>query len=89
VKHALLQGAGGVDLMVTHTPPDWMIRKHFSPDGLRSFGIDPETWRDLSAEAVEQVWRELNEPPLVCGHMHRSVKDGKCRILDINEVMVI
>jgi len=77
-----------VDLMVTHTPPDWMIRKHFSPDGLRRFGHDPDTWRDLAALRVEDVWRQIGEPPLVCGHMHRSVVDGQCRILNINECVM-
>lgn len=89
VARALANAKDGVDLMVTHTPPDWMIRKNFSPNGLRSFGIDPDTWRDLAAERVEQVWHELGEPPLYCGHMHQSVQDGNCRILDINEVVLI
>lgn len=80
--------ACGVDLMVTHTPPDWMIRKHFGPEGLRSFGIDPKTWRDRSAERVELLWRTLGEPPLFSGHMHESVTDGNCRILAENEVCI-
>lgn len=80
---------GGVDLMLTHTPPDWMIRKHFGPDGLRYFGHDPLTWRDVAAERIEQVWRTLDKPPLYCGHMHRGVVDGVCRILDIHELVIV
>jgi hypothetical protein len=79
---------GGVDLLVTHSPPDWMIRKHFSEEGLRYFNHDPKTWRDEAALRVEQLWRAVGEPDLVCGHMHRPVEDGKCRILDINETML-
>lgn len=89
IELALTNAAGGVDLMITHSPPDWLIRKHFSPMGLLNFGIDPREWKDQSAEAVEYVWRELGQPPLYCGHMHRSVVDGNCRILDINEVCCI
>ena len=87
-ERAIANAGGGVDLMVTHTPPDWMIRQHFSPLGLMQFEIDPRTWRDPSAERIEYVWRTLGEPPLYCGHMHRSVSDGACRILDINEVVL-
>lgn len=89
VVRALANAAGGVDLMITHTPPDWMIRKHFSPNGLRYFNIDPDTWRDDAALRVEHVWRELGEPELYCGHMHRTVNDGKCHILNIDEVALI
>lgn len=81
--------AGRIDLMVTHTPPDWMIRKHFSPSGLRSFGHDPATWRDLAAERVERVWRAVGEPPLFCGHMHRPTVNQRCRILGIHEIAVV
>lgn len=86
---AILNAGAGVDLMVTHTPPDWMIRKHFSPNGLRHFGINPNTWRDHAALRVEAVWRAVGEPQLVCGHMHKTVVDGQCRILDINEVYLL
>lgn len=89
VELALANAKGGVDLMITHTPPDWMIRKHFSPGGLLHFEINPATWRDYAAEAVERVWRELGEPPLYCGHMHRRVVNGSCRILDIEEVVLV
>lgn len=88
VRRALENAKNGVDMLVTHSPPDWMVRKHFSPDGLREFDIEPSTWRDRSAERVEYIWRALDTPPLVCGHMHQSVTDGKCRILNINEVVV-
>lgn len=80
------KAAGPIDLMVSHSPPDFVIRRNFNENGLRMFGHDPRTWRDDSALRVEQVWQEIGEPPLYCGHMHRSVVDGKCRILNIDEV---
>lgn len=92
VLHALTnvrECGAPVQLMVTHSPPDWLIRKHFSPYGLMQFGHDPAKWVDESAVHVEALWRELGEPPLVCGHMHRTVVDGNCHILDINEVLYL
>jgi len=80
---------GPVDLMITHTPPDFLIREQFSTEGLRRFGVDPDTWIDESSRLVEKVWRGLGEPQLYCGHMHRSVIHPKIRILEINEMVNI
>lgn len=76
-----------VDLMITHTPPDFLIREQFSPEGLKWFGLDPNTWVDESSRLVEKVWKGLGEPQLYCGHMHRSVIHSKIRILEINEMV--
>jgi UDP-2,3-diacylglucosamine pyrophosphatase LpxH len=91
VERALqnVRGGGPIDLMVTHSPPNHTIRRHFSDDGLRFFDIDPVTWRDPSAENVQWLWEQVGEPPLYCGHMHKSVLDGNIRILDIMEVVVL
>lgn len=75
-----------IDLMITHTPPQWMVDKYFGAPG-PEWGL-PAGWKDESAQKVEDVWKALDCPSLVCGHMHRAVEDGVCRILDINEVMV-
>lgn len=83
---AQLAAAAPVDLLVTHSPPDSIIRKHFPPEGLRMFGLDPAKWTDPSALNVEAVWNALGRPPLVCGHMHRPVRDDRITILDINEM---
>ncbi len=69
----LLSWTDGVDLLVTHVPPQSVVQKHFD--------LIPG-WRDPSSEVVEYVWKELGKPPLVCGHMHRSVVDGNCHVLD-------
>lgn len=77
---------GPVDLLVTHAPPQFIVDKHFNPADLeRHWGLS-RNWRDPSAAIVEDVWNQLGQPPLICGHMHRSVVDGVVRILDINEV---
>lgn len=81
---AALNAAGKkIDLMVTHTPPQWMIEKYFGPPV--AFGHDAN-WKDISAQYVEDLWKAVDCPPLYCGHMHRSIEDGVCRILNIEEV---
>ena len=78
-----------VDMMITHCPPQWMIQKHFDPLVLeRYFGLS-RTWRDPNADIVEQVWAKFGKPSLYCGHMHRSVVDGNCRILTIDEILIV
>lgn len=78
-----------IDLMITHAPPDCVIRKNFSDDGLIHFEHDPKTWVDESALLVEKAWRNLGSPRLICGHMHRSVIDGNVQILGIEEKLEI
>jgi predicted phosphodiesterase len=75
------------DVLVTHTPPASTIAKHFDPADLWNyFGVDPRTWTDPSADAVERVWTRLGKPPLYCGHMHRHVEDDGVTILNIDEL---
>src|SRR5258706_15390309 len=77
--------AGEVDLIVSHTPPDWIIRKHLDPSGLLHFDIDSKTWIDESAKNVERVWEALGGPSLISGHLHKKIVDGNIRVLGINE----
>lgn len=81
------RGVKKIDILVTHSPPDRAIRRNFPEDGLRAFGIYPATWRDPSAERVEEIWKMLGQPTLYCGHMHKSVEDGKIHILNTEEVV--
>jgi len=76
---------GGVDLLVTHAVPLSVVRRHWPPLDFKEWKL-PLGWKDVSAERIDQLWKALDKPPLVCGHMHRSVQDGTCRVLDINEV---
>lgn len=84
----LVNANGHIDLLVTHVPPQSITQKHFDANELRMFNLPP-TWRDPSMDQVERVWQSLDKPPLICGHMHRSVYDAEenVRILDINELI--
>jgi predicted phosphodiesterase len=77
-----------IDIMVVHNPPQWIIQKHFNPLTLLQFGL-PATWTDVNADIIEDLWKEIGEPVLISGHMHKTVVDGNCRILDINELHCI
>ena len=85
---AKFDGVESVDMLITHCPPQSTIQKHFDSRMLMYFGLSPD-WRDPSADKVEALWKRLGEPPLVCGHMHRSITDGNVRILDINEYITV
>lgn len=90
---ARLHGKGPVDLMVTHTPPDAVVQKHYETPArktlkARTFDVS-EDWFDPSANQVQRAWESLGKPPLVCGHFHESVQDEehRVRILNIDELM--
>lgn len=80
---------GPVDVMITHTPPDSVIRRNFPPGALEAFGHNPEKWIDESARLIEKVWNAVGQPKLFCGHMHKNLTDGQVRILDTNEVLKV
>jgi hypothetical protein len=82
---ARMDGVDHVDLLVTHAPPNSIVQGFFTKSTLLYYG-HPATWIDPSAVAIETLWRRLGLPPLICGHMHRSLVVGTCRILDINEL---
>lgn len=76
-----------LDFLVTHTPPQSTIDKHFDPKTLLWFGLNPKTWFDPSARHVENLWNRLGNPKLICGHMHRAVTDRTVRILNIEDLI--
>lgn len=75
-----------IDVLITHTPPTNVILRHFGPLNTDSWGLKPGTV-DYSALRIEKLWGELGMPQMFCGHMHRTLQDGNCRILNINEVV--
>lgn len=85
---ARLDTVDKVDMLITHCPPQSVIEAHFNRQDLRYFDLDP-SWTDPCAVQIEQLWQRLGHPPLYCGHMHRKVQDRTCRILDINELMIV
>jgi predicted phosphodiesterase len=78
-----------VDVLVTHTPPQSVIDGNFDQSTFRSSYHLPDDWTDPSARIVENLWEKYGYPKMYCGHMHRSVVDRTCRILDINEVSIL
>lgn len=68
------RAVGGLDLLITHTPPGTITTE------MRGGAPHP------SSLLVEEAWRELggggDDPPLdlVSGHMHESFKDAARRV---------
>jgi len=89
-QFARMDNVDEVDILITHTPPQSVIDNNFdnSPYVLKQFGAAAD-WFDPNAHRIDALWARLNYPDLYCGHMHRSVIDRSCRILNINEVVYI
>jgi Icc-related predicted phosphoesterase len=77
-----------VDMMISHVPPQGVISRNFTKNVFKFFGV-PNDWKDENADIIESIWNNLGKPQLYCGHMHISVSDGNCQILDINEVIYV
>ncbi len=75
-----------VDILLTHTPPASVIAGHFSKINTNYWGL-PSDYEDISSDRIESLWKNMNYPPLYCGHMHTSIIGPNYRILDINEVV--
>jgi predicted phosphodiesterase len=78
-----------VDILVTHTAPHFIIKKHLDPFFLKRFFDLPLSYVDHSTVVIEELWENLGKPQLVCGHLHRRITDGTVRVLDINELWVM
>jgi len=85
-----LENTGPIDYMLTHTPPQSTIVKHFDPKVLQNFFGLPLWWTSPSACAVEFLWERFGHPQLYCGHMHQSVTDERgVRVLNIGEILIL
>jgi hypothetical protein len=72
---ARFEGAGRMDLLVTHTPPAFVYPVfHLRPDP--------------SSRAVERAWKILGCPPVISGHLHKPREVGCVRVLGELEVLV-
>jgi predicted phosphodiesterase len=83
-----INAMGGVDILVTHTPGKRFINNWFTPLQLSQWNL-PSDWVDHSARRVDQVLESCSIGLHICGHMHRSVYDGKTRCLNIAEPWVL
>lgn len=85
---ARLDGIFGVDLLLTHCPPQDIIERHFNRADLKYFGQRFD-WTDPSAVRIGELWQRLNTPTLFCGHMHRAVNTGAAHILNIEQLVLV
>ena len=77
-----------IDILVTHVPPHSVIKANFNDRGKLAFGVGLD-WEDPNGKVVEEVWKKLGRPMMICGHMHKAVQfDNNSRILDINELFI-
>jgi hypothetical protein len=85
-----LNAEGPIDAILSHTPPQSSINKHFDPAVReRAFKL-PRWWTSPAACAIEVIWQHYGRPPLFCGHMHRSVTDERgIRMLKSGEIVVL
>lgn len=77
-----------IEAIISHAPPLSIADKNFDSIEKIKFGVGLN-WFDPNMKRIEHVWRKLEQPQLYCGHMHRSLELEKCRILDINEFLLI
>jgi Icc-related predicted phosphoesterase len=92
----LIKQAGDkpLDMLITHTPPQRIITKHFDNPPERALQVRntfgaPANWSDPGAPRLDAAWEKLGFPMNYCGHMHRALIDGPCRILNINELVYV
>lgn len=74
-----------LDLIVTHCPPQHIIDKNFPAIGKLAYGVGID-WSDPNASLIQKLHDHF-DVPLICGHMHKSVRDGRVQILNINELI--
>ncbi len=80
-------GSEPLDVLVTHAAPTEVNLRHFGRLDLREWYL-PNGWQDYCSAKVEFVIEFLKPKLHVCGHMHRSIRDGVTKIVDINEAWV-
>jgi len=84
----LLDIEGPIDMMVTHTAPESVINAWFPHLSKNTDWKLPLDWYDPTSRMLDKAWDRFGRPPLVCGHMHKSIVSypGPVRILDAMEI---
>lgn len=77
-----------IDAMITHAPPLSVADRFFDSIEKIKFGVGLD-WFDPNMKRIEHIWKTLGSPRLYCGHMHRTLDENNCRILNINEFLLI
>jgi hypothetical protein len=75
-----------IDLMVTHTPPEWLIQRHITVRDRLAQGL-PVDFVDPNAAMVERLWYQHGCPPLISGHLHRHITECGVWSLTIDEAV--
>jgi Icc-related predicted phosphoesterase len=83
----LISNVGDVplDILVTHAAPTYINLAHFGKLDLDEWRL-PYGWVDECSNKVEFLNTVLNPTLHVCGHMHRNIRDGNIKIVDIAEM---
>ena len=86
--HALLDKVHNqhVDIFISHTPPLSVVQDHFDPRNKLWLGVGVD-WVDPNMKIVEDLWKAMNRPLNISGHMHRHVKTENYIVLDENELI--
>jgi Icc-related predicted phosphoesterase len=77
-----------IDMLITHCPPHTVIEEHFDAKNKLFFGVGLD-WHDHNQDIIENIWKDLDYPPIYSGHMHKTVVGDSYRILDINELLEV
>ena len=77
-----------LDLLVTHTPPAFMLEKYCDP-GLPSVWGLPYGWVDPSSYPIQWLWERYNKPMLYCGHLHRNLTEKNVRVIKTLEYVTL
>ncbi len=86
----IFYNAPNLDLMISHSPPTDVIKRHFPLMGEQiALWKLPPGWKNISARVVQFAWQYAGHPSLVCGHMHEHIVEPEYRILDTYEVAVV
>jgi len=66
-----------VDLLITHSPPAFIVRKM----GYKK--------NDYASAVIEEIWEELGRPRLICGYVHRRYRSGSISVLGDLDVEIV
>jgi hypothetical protein len=76
------------DTLVSHSPGQHLIDKHFSRRNLAIWGL-PAAWTSPVAVMLDYARTWLGNPRTVSGHMHRTIQYEDQIVLDIGELRIL
>lgn len=88
-QYQKLWGVEGIDVFITHAPPQSVTRLCTNPRDLVEFFGLPMSWIDPNAVKIQQLWERMGCPVLYAGHLHKSFTMDTAHVLDINECVYL